>query len=575
MPDHDPEALSPDERALASLRREVEELKQRLDESEAVISALRAGAVDAVVIGEANEVRVYNLVSTDQPYRVLVESIQEGAVTLSHDGAILYCNPSFQRIVRAQGQSLAGTSFFNFLPPKQRAAFADLMSRGEPFKAEYELHVGDEERVSVYLSCSAADLVGDSGMCAVVTDLTERKKLEEITASDRLTRSILDQAAEAIIVCDADGRIIHAGRQADALCGFSPLWLNIRDVFAIPQHGNLEGRHAELDYRRYDGNTYHLTLSSAQLLDDDERLIGYVHILADSTERRIAEDALYESERRLRDLNETLEQRVAARTDELRLVNLSLLHKNRELQEFAYVASHDLQEPLRKIATFTDLIGHDFGSSLPPEAAQYLDRIQRATLRMSTLLQDLLLFSRVATHGKPFERIALGDAVVESMLDLDMAVQQAEAVVEIDDLPYVFADPLQMRLLFQNLIGNALKFRSPGAAPHIHVQVGEGDLPAPGTLPDEAFCRIDISDNGIGFDEKYLDRIFSPFQRLHGRSNYPGTGMGLAICRRIAERHQGAITARSTPGGGSVFSVWLPVQPVENGAYTAESHDED
>jgi signal transduction histidine kinase len=240
-----------------------------------------------------------------------------------------------------------------------------------------------------------------------------------------------------------------------------------------------------------------------------------------------------------------------------------LERSNRELQDFAYVASHDLQEPLRKIQAFGDLLRSGYGESLPAEARDFVERMQNAARRMHVLINDLLTFSRVTTKGKPFAPVDLNQIAREVMGDLEVRLKQSGGSVDVGDLPTIDADATQMRQALQNLIGNALKFRRPEEPPVVKVsasQVSDQDLSsgnggAPGDL-----CVLTVEDNGIGFDEKYLDRIFTPFQRLHARGDYEGTGMGLAVCRRIAERHGGSITARSAPGRGSTFSITLPVK---------------
>ena len=262
----------------------------------------------------------------------------------------------------------------------------------------------------------------------------------------------------------------------------------------------------------------------------------------------------------------SLEQRVAERTEALSRANeeleaevaersraeVELARSNAELEQFAYVASHDLQEPLRKIMAFGDLLVAEHSDTPSERGHDYPERMQDAARRMQTLINDLLAYSRVTTRGRPFTPVDLTQVANEVLSDLQIRVEQSGGRVELSDLPNIDADPLQMRQLLQNLIGNALKYQRADAAPVVKVY----EQPLNGH--EGALCQINVQDNGIGFDEKYLDRIFVPFQRLHSRNEYEGTGIGLAICSKIVQRHGGSITAKSTPGQGATFMVALP-----------------
>lgn len=264
----------------------------------------------------------------------------------------------------------------------------------------------------------------------------------------------------------------------------------------------------------------------------------------------------------LQDFSANLEAMVIERTvaltestETLRQLNRELQHSNQELQDFAYVASHDLQEPLRKIQAFGNLLEEEYGSALG-EGKTYLDRMRNAASRMQVLINDLLLFSRVASKALPFSQVDLTMTAHEVVSDLEVPLQTTRGTVEIDELPTIEADPLQMRQLLQNLIGNALKFHRPGTPPIVHVAAQK----RVDARTAEEQCLLTVTDNGIGFDEKYLDRIFVVFQRLHGRTEYEGTGIGLAVVRKIVERHGGTITAQSAVGQGATFLVTLPVR---------------
>ena len=238
--------------------------------------------------------------------------------------------------------------------------------------------------------------------------------------------------------------------------------------------------------------------------------------------------------------------------EELRTFTAQLEASNRELEEFARVASHDLQEPLRKVQAFGDRLKAKCADALPDQGRDYINRMQNATERMQNLINDLLTFSRVTTRAKPFTPVDLAVIAQQVLGDLEIRIEETGGRVELIDLPTIHADATQMRQLFQNLIGNALKYRSPQHPPVVRVQ---GEL-----FDNDRQCRITVADNGIGFEMKHAERIFAVFQRLHGRGEYEGTGVGLAVCRKIVERHGGAITVQSHPGEGSMFAVVLPTQ---------------
>ena len=259
--------------------------------------------------------------------------------------------------------------------------------------------------------------------------------------------------------------------------------------------------------------------------DDLGKLVGAVGILSDVTGYKRAE-AL-----------------VRQRTAELQ-------RSNQALQDFAFIASHDMKEPLRKVISFGNMLRQKYNDSLEQTGNDYLNRMLDAAERMHSLLTGLLEYSRVTTNPEPFREVDVYAIIQEVLSDLEITIKKTGAEVKVGELPSIQADPTQIWQLFQNLIGNALKFHKEGGRPVV-------DLFS--TTTDNETLQIYVKDNGIGFEEQYLDRIFAPFKRLHGRSSqYEGTGIGLAICKKIVERHGGSITAKSTPGHGATFIITLP-----------------
>ena len=297
----------------------------------------------------------------------------------------------------------------------------------------------------------------------------------------------------------------------------------------------------ERGYTRRDGTQVTIEVHPKLMRDAAGRVTGIRSFTLDVTARKKAEDALHEHAERL-------------------------ARSNSELEQFAYVASHDLQEPLRKIQAFGDRLKTKCGPELSSEAQDYLRRMQNASARMQTLIQDLLSLSRVSSQGQPLGPVDLGETAQMVISDFEIRIEQLGARIEAGPLPVVLGDRIQLAQLLQNLIGNGLKFHKPGETPLVKIwseapddKAAQATAPLDQTSKDpQQFCRIFVKDNGIGFDERYLDRIFQVFQRLHGRSEYEGTGIGLAICRKIVDRHRGTITARSTTGQGSTFIITLP-----------------
>jgi len=345
---------------------------------------------------------------------------------------------------------------------------------------------------------------------------------------------------------DAHGRFLRWNKNFERVSGFigaEVAVMHSRDFFLAEDHGALDAMFTEVMSRgessleaqfvAKDGSAtpYFFTHSRVNF-GEMQCLIGAG---IDVSQQKRAQRELRNSEERYRTLNAELDNR------------------NRELQDFAFVASHDLQEPLRKIRMFSDVLVNRHREELSAQAQNYLDRVSQASARMQVLIDDLLSYSRVATVGKPFVLVDLDKICGEVLVDLDSRIESCQARIKVQKLPTIQADATQMRQLFQNLLANALKFHFPDRIPEITItceQVRLNEAPA---------WRIDFVDNGIGFDAKFADRLFNAFMRLHARTEYEGTGMGLAIVRRIVERHRGTIEATGEIAKGAHFTVVLPI----------------
>lgn len=400
-----------------------------------------------------------------------------------------------------------------------------------------------------------------------------RRTQEALAQRAQLKRHLLNAVEQAVIAIDLSGKVLFWNRFAETLYGWPAqevLGRNITGMLSAPEMQDAsreimdrlrqgESWSGEYMVQRRDGTQFPAYIMDAPIQDAEGNLIGIVGVSFDISDRKQLENELRESSEQLRQWAADLEERVDARTSELE-------RSNRELQEFAYVASHDLQEPLRKIIAFADRLRSRFGASMEPDALDYMERMQNAAERMKELINDLLTLSRVTTRGQPFEEVNLRQIAQNVLDDLETTIETANGRVEIAELPIIAADPAQMSRLLQNLISNSLKFRNKQEAPMISIW-SETFYDSECEKP---LLRLFVKDNGVGFDEKYLNRIFQPFQRLHGRMDYEGTGMGLAICRRIVERHQGEITARSAPNAGATFIITLPAQQAGKAASIQE-----
>lgn len=529
----------------------------------------------------------------------LLEGLPIGVYRTSPDGRVLTANPSLLRMLGYASLAELSSRDLNqeFEPEYLRPEFRQMLERdGEVIGLESAWRRKDG---SSFYARENARAVRDESGCVLyfegtVEDVTSRRRVEEecraLLEIVQGLNATYDLEELFSLIHRAVGRVLYAENFLIALynpeTGFLhfeffvdkhdptppprplgkglsgyvinndlPLLLSREDQRQMVEKGTVEGVVGTFSaswlgapLRTPSGAigvlvVQHYEEENAYAEGDVEFLTSVAGQVAVAIERRRGEVALRRSEAELKKFAAKLEA------------------SNRELQDFASVASHDLQEPLRKIQAFGDRLKTKHGEALGDGGRDYLERMQNAAGRMQTLINDLLTFSRVTTKAQPFVKVDLAEVAAGVVSDLEARVERSGGRVETGEMLTLDADPLQMRQLLQNLIGNALKFHKPDEPPLVSVWCeraaagGVNEEPTGGDL-----CRLYVADNGIGFDEKYLDRIFTVFQRLHGRHQYEGTGVGLAVCRRIAERHGGSITAASEPGRGSTFIVTLPLR---------------
>jgi PAS domain S-box-containing protein len=407
------------------------------------------------------------------------------------------------------------------------------------------------------------------GCSMILRDIAARRRAEESLATEHnLLSSIMDTMPNHVFLKDAKGRFILDNAAHRRYLGLSEQesieGRTIGDYFPeavaerildddrqVIETGEAILNREQLLTRA--GREDWLETSKVPLRDTDGRIVGLVGISSDISQRKAAEEQLV---------------RFAAQLE----------RSNAELANFASVASHDLQEPLRKIQAFGDRLKAKCSAQLGEQGLDYLARMQNAAGRMQVLIQDLLKVSRVTSRGQPFEPCDLQRILGEVLGDLEVAVETQQARIEAGGLPTIDADPLQMRQLFQNLISNALKFHKAGEAPRMEIASRTFELTGdalPGAKPGERVCEITFRDHGIGFEQKFADQIFVVFQRLHSRAEYEGTGIGLAVCRKITDRHGGSIVAHSTAGEGASFLVTLPVKQPSTEIHEPKRSDAD
>ena len=516
-------------------------------------------------------------------YRMLLDNAFDGIYFLREKN-YEYVNPRFSEITGYSFEELTSPDFdFNVMLTEKGKELIQLRyearKQGKEIPDFYHIEIKNKGGNLLDLEVRTVS-IGREGEVAVlgfIRDITERKRAEEaLRESEEHFRMLIENASDIITILDAKGTITYNSPSVERVLGFRPEEMVGRSSleFVHPDdhqiiHENLgkviqnPGTVKSVEFRLKNRDDQWRTFDgSGQSWVNEAGEISVVANLKDITERKRVEEELHNH-------REKLEELVEERTAELKAVNEALLKEisirkkteenrkelveelersNKELEQFAYVASHDLQEPLRKVKSFSELLARRYLDQLDDKAAKYISHITGGATRMQGLIGDLLKYSRVTTQGRPFETTNCDDVLAGVMDSLHVAIRENDAVVTNDSLPQIMSDPTQLGQIFQNLIGNAIKFRG-DEAPRIHVSATEED----------GKVLFSVSDNGIGIDMGQAERIFTVFQRLHTRDEYPGTGIGLAVCKKSVERHGGRIWVESEPGRGSTFYFTIPV----------------
>jgi PAS domain S-box-containing protein len=534
---------------------EVEQLREQLREAQETLEAIRRGEVDALVVNSPQGDQVYTLRGADYSARMLLQEMSEGAATLIPDGTILYCNRRFAEMVGLPHEKVIGVLAREFIAPADRHAYDSLIRRGQNHLAKAELLfcASDSTPVPTYCSVNGVSIGDEFCLCMVVTDLAEQKRNEEVIAAARLASSILEQAAEIIVVCDPAGTIIHTSREADEFCGRSVLGQSFGEVFPLAGinasnlqdsadllKGCLSGnpiRGVEVTLRRTRGGNVHLLMSAGPLYDKSGSAIGCVVTLSDISELKQAEEALRESEQKFREQAQMLEQQLIASG---RLVSLG---------EITASMAHEFNNPLGIIMGFVE----EMQSTTPSDTADFqtLKIIDEEAKRCHKIIQGLMEFARPTPVTPQTTDVGALIAKTLKMIDARLYKQKVgltEAVAP--HLPPIHADAQQLEQVLVNLYLNALDAMLGGGHLTVRAQLdGNGDF--------SKEVVISVADTGHGMPREDLAKIFQPFFTARKKA---GMGLGLSICERIIKNHGGKIEVESEQGQGTLFRIRLPVK---------------
>ena len=523
------------------------------------------------------------LKASEELYHKMTAEVEDYAIILlSKNGIIENWNKGAEKIKGYKEDEVRGKHFQIFYPKEDREAglpgklIAEAASKG---KANHEGWRVRKDGSRFWGNISITALHGERGdiigFVKVTRDLTERrnqevniqqlnedlKKKNELLrqSEEKYARMVAEVEDYVIILLDVNGTIENWNKGAQKIKGYTSEQV-VGKHFSIfyPEEDRKKGlpesilAQAAKDGKalhegwrlRRDGTSFWGSVVMTALHDENGRVIGFTKVTRDLTEKKQSEEKLLATWRALEQKNRELER------------------INEELSSFAYISSHDLQEPLRKIRTFSDRILDLEYANLSERGKDYFRRMQGGAARMQKLIQDILAYSRTTTSERKLEVTDLNDLLLHAKGELEVMIHDKNAVIESDTLPTIKVIPFQMQQLFNNLLNNALKFSKKDVHPHVIIRsetVDAKNFDGLSAVPVKEYCHLIFQDNGIGFEHEYSRKIFEVFQRLHGRTEYDGTGIGLAICKKIVENHHGFITADGEPGQGATFHIYLPI----------------
>ena len=521
---------------------------------------------------------------TVELYRQLIQSLpaaiyicdEEGFITLYNKKAVelwgkepdigkdLWCGS--WKIFDADGKPL----------PLDKCPMAITLKEGRPVEGE-EIIIERPDGTRSYVQPYPKPLFDESGKLVgavnMLVDISDQKLNDEKIAK---LAAIVHSSDDAIISKTLDGTVTSWNDAAKKIFGYTAAEMIGEPIAKLipPDHYNEESAilkrirkgesvdHYETKRITKDGRLLDISLTISPIKDRRNNIIGASKIARDITKQKEIEKLVRESEDRYRILTDELETLVMEKTEDLSQLNKELQRSNIELEQFAYVASHDLQEPLRKIRIFGKMVLEENSTTLSDSGKDYLVRMTNAADRMHNLIEALLDFSRTATTQKELEIKNINDLIDEVKKDLHDLIVEKNAAIEVSLIPELPVIPFQFKQMLFNIISNSLKYAKEEFPPVIKISAttmkGEktGQKSA---VPGMEYCKLTITDNGIGFEPQYKEKIFGLFQRLHGRNEYSGAGLGLAICKKIAKNHYGFISAESEPGKGTSIHIFIPL----------------